>query len=87
MKYKVNGETLLIWLTLFAFGIVSGLYFGLTIWAKDVPMKCKVSIDGKIYESTTLPHVKSQKVVKFNDGKRVVEIPVDKEIILIFDEG
>lgn len=54
------------------------------IWGKDMPLECDVEVDGKVYECSTAPKISSAKVIKFYNGKRYVEIPIDKEVIITF---
>ena len=62
-----------------------GIFLGYNIWGRSVIKDCKVIIDGKVYESSTLPEISTNKVVKFKYSRREVEIPFEKEIIITFD--
>lgn len=56
------------------------------IWGKDRILECNVKVDGKVYECSTAPKISSDKVIKFLNGERYVEIPIDKEVIITFDK-
>ena len=62
-----------------------GIFLGYKIWGCPVMQNCKVTIDGKTYESSTLPEIDTQKIIKFKYSRREVEIPFEKEIIITFD--
>jgi hypothetical protein len=72
-------------------GICAGLFIlgfllSWAIWGKDRTLECNVKVDGKIYKCSTAPKISSDKVIKFLNGKRYVEIPIDKEVIITFDK-
>jgi hypothetical protein len=56
------------------------------VWGKDKPLKCNIVVDGKVYECSTAPKISSDKVIKFRNGERYVEIPIDKEVTITFDK-
>lgn len=56
------------------------------IWGKDRTLECNVKVDGKVYKCSTAPKISSDKVIKFLNDDRYVEIPVDKEVIITFDK-
>lgn len=56
------------------------------IWGKEQPLECNISVDGKVYKCSTTPKISSVKVIKFRNGERYVEIPIDKEVIITFDK-
>lgn len=57
-----------------------------TMWGKDRTLECNIAVDGKVYECSTAPKISSAKVIKFRNGERRVEIPIDKEVIITFDK-
>lgn len=79
----------------FAFGVIvcfccallisAGIFFGYNIWGLPAIKNCKVIIDGKLYESSTVPEINANKIIKFKYSQREVEIPFEKEIIITFD--
>ena len=62
-----------------------GIFLGYNIWESPTIQNCKVIIDGKVYESSTLPKIKANKIIKFKYSKREVKIPFEKEIIITFN--
>lgn len=56
------------------------------IWGKDRTLECDIEVDGKVYKCSTAPKISSSKVIKFRNGERYVEIPIDKEVIITFDK-
>lgn len=78
----------------FAFGIIVcfccavlvsfGIFSGYKIWGQPAIQNCRVVIDGKVYESSTLPKIGANKIINFKYSQREVEIPFEKEIILRF---
>lgn len=56
------------------------------IWGKDRTLECNIAVDGKVYECSTAPKISPAKVIKFRNGERYVEIPIDKEVIITFDK-
>ena len=62
-----------------------GIFFGYNIWGCPIIQNCNVIIDGKVYESSTLPKISANKIIKFKYSQREVEIPVEKEIIITFN--
>lgn len=68
-------------------GLVAlGFIVSWAIWGKDRTLECNVKVDGKVYECSTTPKISSDKVIKFLNGERYVEIPIDKEVIITFDK-
>ena len=66
--------------------VLAGLLFGWAIWGKDRTLECDIAVDGRVYKCSTTPKISSEKVIKFLNGDRYVEIPIDKEVIIIFDK-
>ena len=65
--------------------VALGFLSSWAIWGKDRPLECNISVDGKVYKCSTAPKISSAKVIKFRNGERYVEIPIDKEVIITFD--
>lgn len=65
---------------------ILGFLMAWSIWGKYRPLECNISVDGKIYNCSTTSKIRSDKVIKFLNGKRYVEIPIDKEVIITFDK-
>ena len=66
--------------------VLSGFLVGWAIWGKDRTLECNIEVDGKVYTCSTTPKISSEKVIKFLNGDRYVEIPIDKEVIITFDK-
>ena len=66
--------------------VVLGFLASWAIWGKDRTLECNISVDGKVYNCSTAPKISSAKVIKFRNGERYVEIPIDKEVIITFDK-
>ena len=68
-------------------GLVAlGFVTSWAIWGKDKTLECNISVDGRVYKCSTTPKISSEKVIKFLNGDRYVEIPIDKEVIITFDK-
>lgn len=68
-------------------GLVAlGFLASWAIWGKDRTLECDIEVDGKVYECSTAPTMRSTKVIEFRNGERHVEIPIDKEVIITFDK-
>ena len=65
---------------------ILGFLVSWAIWGKDRILECNIKVDGKIYKCSTAPKISSDKVIKFINGERHVEIPIDKEVIITFDK-
>lgn len=66
--------------------VLTGFLSGWAIWGKDRTLECNIEVDGKVYKCSTTPRISSAKVIKFLNGDRYVEIPIDKEVIITFDK-
>ena len=65
---------------------ILGFLLSWAIWGKDSALECTIEVDGKVYKCSTAPKISSSKVIKFLNGDRYVEIPIDKEVIITFDK-
>lgn len=66
--------------------VVLGFILAWVIWGKDITLECNIKVDGKVYECSTAPKIRSAKVIEFSNRERHVEIPIDKEVIITFDK-
>lgn len=81
-----NIEDVLGFLAVCALLFILGFLVSWAIWGKDRTLVCDIEVDGKVYECSTAPKISSSKVIKFLNGERYVEIPIDKEVIITFDK-
>ena len=65
---------------------ILGFIASWAIWGKERTLECDIEVDGKVYKCSTAPKISSSKVIKFRNGERYVEIPIDKEVIITFDK-
>lgn len=65
---------------------ILGFIAAWAIWGKDRTLECNIEVDGKVYECSTAPKIRSAKVIEFRNCERHVEIPIDKEVIITFDK-
>lgn len=79
-------EDVLGFLVVCAVLFILGFLMSWAIWGKDRPLECNIAVDGKVYKCSTAPKMSSAKVIKFRNGERYVEIPIDKEVIITFDK-
>lgn len=81
-----NIEDVLGFLAVCALLFILGFLMSWAIWGKDRLLECNIEVDGKVYECSTAPKIRSAKVIEFRNGERHVEIPIDKEVIITFDK-